>query len=65
MMEETRYDALIEAKVSEEKARAAAKAVSNYNERMYKIEADLGLLKRMVGTNVVLSIGILIRLLTV
>jgi hypothetical protein len=43
------YDALKEAGASEEKARAAAKAIADHDSRFNRIEADLLLLKWMVG----------------
>jgi len=44
------YDAFKEAGTSEEKARAAATAMANYDNRFVKIESDLLVLKWMVGT---------------
>ena len=43
------YDALKEAGASDEKARAAAQALATYDSRFSKIEADLPVLKWMVG----------------
>jgi hypothetical protein len=43
------YDALKEAGTSDEKARAAAQALANYDSRFSKIEPDLLVLKWMVG----------------
>ena len=43
------YDALKDAGASEEKAKAAAKAVADYDMRFIKIEADLLVLRWMVG----------------
>ena len=43
------YDAFKDAGASEEKARAAASAIANYENRFSKIEADLLVLKWMVG----------------
>jgi hypothetical protein len=57
------YDALIAANVSEEHARRAAEEVADYNQRIGSIERDLMLLKWMVGTNVLLTVGVLGRLL--
>jgi hypothetical protein len=45
MIIEEIYDALIEAGASENKARAAARAMTNYETRISKIESDLSLLK--------------------
>ena len=57
------YDALLAAHVPEEQARKAAEEVADYNQRIGNIEKDLGLLKWMVGTNVLLTVGVLGRLL--
>jgi hypothetical protein len=43
------YDALKEAGASDEKARAAAQALANYDSRFSEIAADLLVLKGMVG----------------
>jgi hypothetical protein len=43
------YDALKEAGASEEKSKAAAKAIADYDSRFSKIEADLLVLKWMTG----------------
>lgn len=43
------YDALRDAGASEEKSRAAAKAMADYDYRFNKIEADLLVLKWMVA----------------
>lgn len=43
------YDALKDAGASEEKAKAAATAMANYDSRFSKIEADLLVLKWMLG----------------
>jgi hypothetical protein len=51
------YDALKEAGASEEKARKAAEAVAQWETRLGKIEADLGVLKWMVGTTLVLTVA--------
>jgi hypothetical protein len=58
------YDALKEVGVSDEKARKAAKAVAQWETRLGKIESDLGVLKWMAGTNIVLTLGILWKLLS-
>jgi hypothetical protein len=58
------YDALIEAGASEEKARKAAEAVAQYENRLSKMEGDLGLLKWMVGTNILVTLGVLWKVLT-
>ena len=43
------YDALRDAGASEEKSRAAATAVANYETRFNKVEADLLVVKWMLG----------------
>lgn len=50
------YDAFLEAGVSDEKATEAAEAIANYDARFNKIEADLLLLKWMVGLVIVVEI---------
>ena len=61
MLIEEIYDALIEAGASEPKARAAAKAMTNYDSRISKIESDINLLKWMTGFNIALTVAILFR----
>ena len=61
MIIEEIYDALIEAGASEEKARAAARAMTNYETRISKIESDITLLKWMVGFNLAMTVAILFR----
>jgi hypothetical protein len=58
------YDALKEAGASEEKARKAAEAIAAYENRFAKIEADLMLLKWMVGYLVATTTAILWRVFT-
>ena len=50
------YDAFLEAGVSEEKSSEAAKAIANYDTKFNKIEADLLILKWMVGMVIVVEI---------
>ncbi|MDE0158200.1 MAG: integrase [Gammaproteobacteria bacterium] len=50
------YDAFLEAGVSDETATEAAKAIANYDAGFNKIEADLLLLKWMVGLVIVVEI---------
>lgn len=54
------YDALRDAGATDERARAAATA--SYDARPGQIEADLSLLKWMVGMNMAMTLAILIRL---
>jgi hypothetical protein len=53
------HRALMGAGASEEDARKAAEEVAGFENRLAKVEGDLVLLKWMVGTNIVLSLGIL------
>lgn len=55
------YDALREAGASEEKSRAAAKAIADYDSRFVKIEADLLVLKWMVGAILAGVISLLLK----
>lgn len=61
MIIEEVYDALIEAGASENKARAAARAMTNYETRISKIESDINLLKWMAGFNLAITVAILFR----
>ena len=64
------YDALLEAGASEEKARKAAEAVAAYDQRFATLETRLvqldgrvALVQWMVCTNIVLTLGVLWKLL--
>ena len=64
------YDALLEAGASEEKARKAAEAVVAYDQRFAVLETRMvepggrvALVQWMVGTNIVLTLGVLWKLL--
>ena len=57
------YDALLAAHVPEEDARKASEEVAGYNDRISNVERDLTVLKWMVGTNLMLTAGVLGRLL--
>ncbi len=66
------YDALIAGNIPEEQARKAAEEVAGFDTDMHGVRADLttlrgevNLLKWMVGTNVILTVGVLGRLLFV
>ena len=61
MMSEV-YDALKEAGSSDEKARAAAIAVTHYDLGISNIKADLMLLKWMIGFNFAMTAAILWRI---
>lgn len=53
------YDALREARASEERSRAAAEAVANYEGRLGGLDADVSPLKWMVGLDIALSVAVL------
>ena len=64
------YDALLEAGASEEKARKAAEAVAQYDQRfagleqkIVQLDGRVSLLHWMVVTNIVLTLGCLWKLL--
>jgi hypothetical protein len=52
------YDALRAAGSTEEHARKAAEPVAAYENRTGKLEADISLLKWMVGFNIAISVGL-------
>jgi hypothetical protein len=59
------YDALKEAGASEEKSRAAAKALAGYGSRFNKVDPELQLIKWMLGACLALSgtvIGLLLNI---
>ena len=56
------YDALKEAGASDEKAKAAAQALANYENRFARIDTDLALLKWMIGFNLAFTMAILWKL---
>ena len=60
------YDALLEAGASEEKARKAAEAVAAYDQRFAALQTGIvelvgrvGLVQWMLGTNIILTLGVL------
>ena len=57
------YDALLEAGASEEKARKAAEAIASYDNRLATIERKLEVHTYMMSTLLVISLGILWRVL--
>ena len=61
MIIEEIYDALIEAGASEGKARAAARAMTNYETHISKIESDINLLKWMSGFSLAMTVAILFK----
>jgi hypothetical protein len=56
------YDALVAAGAPEDKARKAAEAVANYENRLGKFESELTLIKWMIGFNIAVSVAVLARL---
>ena len=56
------YDARKEAGASDEKAKAAAQAMANYENRFTRIDTDLVLLKWMIGFNLAFTMAILWKL---
>jgi hypothetical protein len=56
------YDAFLAAGTPEDKARKAAEAMANYNDRFARIEAELLVLKWMVGFGAVLTLAAVARL---
>ncbi len=53
------YDALKSVGADDQKARDAAEALASYENRFSKMDADLLLLKWMVGFNLAATVGIL------
>ena len=53
------YEAFLDAGASERKAKAAAEALANYENRFSKIDANLLLVKWMVGFNLAFTMAIL------
>jgi hypothetical protein len=56
-------DALIDAGAKQEKADKAAEELAGYENRLANIDTRLTLLMWMVGTNIVITLGVLWRLL--
>ena len=55
------YEALIDAGASEEKAREAAKAIAEYEDRFSRIDSDLRILKWMVAAILAGVVSLIIR----
>jgi hypothetical protein len=55
------YEALKEAGASEAKARAAAESLANYESRFSKIEADLLVIKWMLGVVIAGILSIMVK----
>jgi hypothetical protein len=56
------YDAFIAAGAPEDKARKAAEALADYENRFNRLDAELIVLKWMVGFGIALNVAILTRL---
>lgn len=56
------YDAFIAAGTPEDKARKAAEALADYENRFTGIDAEPVILKWMVGFGIALNVAILVRL---
>lgn len=56
------YAAFKAAGVSDTEASAASEEIAGYENRLTKIESDLLLLKWMVGTNVAMTVAIILKL---
>lgn len=56
------YDAFIAAGTPEDKARKAAEALADYENRFTRIDAEPVILKWMVGFGIALNVAILVRL---
>jgi predicted component of type VI protein secretion system len=61
MLIEEVYDALKEAGASEEKSRAAARAIATYEDRLADVRPTLRLHNWMLATIIALNIAILFR----
>ncbi len=57
------YDALKAAGAPDDKAREAAEEIAGYENRLAGIEAELKLVKWMIGFNLALSVAVVILLL--
>lgn len=57
------YDAFLAAAVPEATARKAAEAVAVYEQRLAAIERELAIVRWMVGTNLALTLAVLVKLL--
>jgi hypothetical protein len=58
------YDALREVEASEERSRAAAYAVAQFEDRLHRVESRLDVLTWMVGLNLTLTVAVLVKLFT-
>jgi hypothetical protein len=57
------YDAFKAAGVDDEKVRKAAEAIATYENKFQEMKTEFQIIKWMVGTNIVLTLGVLGKLL--
>lgn len=62
MMLAKTYAAFKAAGASEAEASAAAEEIAGYENRLAKVELDLAVLKWMVGTNLAITLAVLVKL---
>jgi hypothetical protein len=58
------YDALLSAGANDEKVRAAATAIAEYNCDISELKSNLALLKWMVGFNLAFTLAVLWKVFT-
>jgi hypothetical protein len=58
------YDALLSAGADDEKARAAATAIAEYNRDIAEVKSNLALLKWMVGFNLAFTLAVVWKVFT-
>ena len=59
------YEALVDAGASEDKAREAARAIAEYENRFSRIDSDLAILQWMVGATLAGVISILAGIVSI
>ncbi len=64
LMNEELYSALLEAGATDDKARAAARSVADYDARLGRVESGLAVVKWMIGFNLAMTVAILFRVFT-
>ena len=64
LMNEEVYTALVEAGATDEKARAAARSVAQYDSRLSAMDTRLTLLSWMVGFNLTCTIAVMWKVFT-
>lgn len=58
------YDAFVSAGTPEDKARKAAEAIANFDNRFTKIDGEIAVIKWMTGFGLAVSLAILTKLFT-